>query len=502
MPSSSLTLVSLPNATGVRTGAGVVTAYPAFEPQFNMSSIERLGAIQAACVSPPSADGAWIAARRRIDRRSKVSVGVLGCSTSAGCGALSPSLRCSMPHSWGRRAHDALAATMRERSISVETSIFQKNGVEGNFFLGCTHELLPARPDVVIVEVLQNIYTIDLDALVTKLVGAIRGAAPGVPILFLAWLKRDSFGEGPGRLMPRLRRLAATLGFDVADVPAALRGGLSVGRCGFGKECTRALSIRDTFAWTSDGLDHHPNALGHDLIGNLAALCIARRLTGPRRIGSQLGGDADNRQQKQPARGSVSEEQCYTSADAMPVFSRGGFVLQDDGRLKGVKKLGYSSRRAGDTLTLGPLQVHPRLGDELDTRMCHSTMRVRLGYLISTHAGMGELHAQCAGGCSCRPVKSMFLRQELPFPRLSGDAWSAMHSMNGRVRVRTENVTMTAHTFFIATLTNLSHDACRVLLRHRPGQGSPGLGSRVRVDSMTIIPHGGGVVPCGEARRK
>ena len=67
MPSSSLTLVSLPNATGVRTGAGVVTAYPAFEPQFNMSSIERLGAIQAACVSPPSADGAWIAARRRID---------------------------------------------------------------------------------------------------------------------------------------------------------------------------------------------------------------------------------------------------------------------------------------------------------------------------------------------------------------------------------------------------------------------------------------------------
>ena len=152
MPSTSLTVLSLPNATAMRNGAGVVTAYPAFEPQLNSSVIERLSAMQAACVTPPSADAAWIAARRRIDRRSKASVGLLGCSTSAGCGALSPSMRCSMPHSWGRRMHDGLASAMP--SVSMETSIFQKNSVEANFFLGCTRELLPARPDVIIVEVL------------------------------------------------------------------------------------------------------------------------------------------------------------------------------------------------------------------------------------------------------------------------------------------------------------------------------------------------------------
>ena len=151
MPSTSLTVLSLPNATAARDGNGVVKAYPAFEPQLNSSAIEQLRTMQAACVSPPSADAAWMAARRRIGRRSKFSLGLLGCSTSAGCGALSPSPKCSMPHSWGRRAHDVLASAMP--SVSVETSIFQKNSVEASFFLGCTRELLPARPHVIIVEV-------------------------------------------------------------------------------------------------------------------------------------------------------------------------------------------------------------------------------------------------------------------------------------------------------------------------------------------------------------
>ena len=151
MPSTSLTVLSLPNATAARDSNGVVIAYPAFKPQLNSSVIEQLHTMQAACVSPPSADAAWRAARRRIGRLSKFSLGLLGCSTSAGCGALSPSLQCSMPHSWGRRAHDVLASAMP--SVSVETSIFQKNSVEANFFLGCTRELLPARPDVIIVEV-------------------------------------------------------------------------------------------------------------------------------------------------------------------------------------------------------------------------------------------------------------------------------------------------------------------------------------------------------------
>ena len=361
---------------------------------------------------------------------------------------------------------------------------------------------------------LQNIYNGDIDSLVTSLVGAIRDAAPGVPIIFLAWLKLPKFGEGPGHIMPQLRRLAATVGFDVADVPAALRGGISVDRCASDRECKgHTLSVKDTFAWTSKGVDHHPNALGHDLLGNIAALCIARRLTGPRRIGSQLGGqlggEVEDRQQRRaaiipaPGPAGAPEEQCYISADTMPVVDRGGFVLQDDGGLKGVKKLGYSSRRAGDTLTLGPLEVHPRVGEALDTRMCLSVMRVRLGYLISTHAGMGALHAQCAGGCACRAIKSTFLRRELPFPWFSADARAVMHSTSGQQRgvdSSSENVTMTAHTFFIASLSNRSDVACRVLLHHKASPGStPGHGSRVRVDSLTIMRHGGAnPVQCGK----
>ena len=144
--------------------------------------------------------------------------------------------------------------------------------------------------------------------------------------------------------------------------------------------------------------------------------------------------------------------------------------------------------------------MHPRVGEALDTRMCLSVMRVRLGYLISTHAGMGELHAQCEGGCACRPIKSTFLRRELPFPRLSANARALMHTSPGFVHgADRENVTMTAYTFFIASLSNRSRLACRVLLRHKAPPGSiPGHASRVRVDSMTIIRHcGARPVPCG-----
>ena len=173
------------------------------------------------------------------------------------------------------------------------------------------------------------------------MVGALRDAAPGVPIVFLAWMKAFNYGESPTHKMPQLRRLAATLGFDVADVPAALRGGISVDRCTSGGGCKRhALALKDLFAWTSQGADHHPSALGHDLLGNIAALCIARRLKGPHRVGSTPGGlgdEAEDRQRQQPALTPAPvpvpapEEQCYISADTMPVADSRGFVLQDDG---------------------------------------------------------------------------------------------------------------------------------------------------------------------------
>ena len=76
MPSTSLTILSLPNATAARDGNGAVKAYPEFEPQLNSSAIEQLRTMQAACVSPPSADAAWMAARRRIGASGPRALGV------------------------------------------------------------------------------------------------------------------------------------------------------------------------------------------------------------------------------------------------------------------------------------------------------------------------------------------------------------------------------------------------------------------------------------------
>mmetsp|Transcript_3167 Transcript_3167/g.9884 ORF Transcript_3167/g.9884 Transcript_3167/m.9884 type:complete len:145 (+) Transcript_3167:213-647(+) len=133
-----------------------------------------------------------------------------------------------------------------------------------------------------------------------------------------------------------------------------------------------------------------------------------------------------------------------------------------------------------------------QLGVARHTRLCHQNMCVRLGYLVSTRAGMGGLMLQCAGRCSCRPVKSSFLRHALPFPRLEGDAYRmkdfGLHS--------NETVTMTAHTVFIATLHNASSAAaapapqlppCHLAIRHIASARSANPGeSRVRIDSLAL----------------
>jgi len=131
---------------------------------------------------------------------------------------------------------------------------------------------------------------------------------------------------------------------------------------------------------------------------------------------------------------------------------------------------------------------------------CYQHVRVRLGYLVSTSQGMGELHVNCRGGCACRPSKSKLLRTVLPFPRLDGDARRLPEwGLDSR-----ETVTMTAHTLFIASLFNFSNhtsatvlageSACYLELLHRTSHDRS---SRVRVDSLALLVHGDSpVVPC------
>ena len=483
-------------------------------PALPSSTLSRLASLEEACVSPPSAETWWKLARHRSRRLSKLTIGVLGSSSTAGCGALSPSIRCSMPLSWGRHAHDALAVAMRLRSIAVQTNIYQKNAVEASFFFDCMNQLLPKHPDVVMLEVLQNRYSMDLFSSLNLTSAAVREVQPTAAILFVVWLKPQVVEEQPA-MLKELRGLARALGIDLIDAPAAM--------------ASLGFHVRDVYAkFPSGRTDHHPNGMGHELLGALAAQCITRRLE---RLGlavrdtEEPGADVPSNGEGSASNRSSGKrrfpELCFSSADELPVRSQSGFILQDDGLAKGVKKLGYSSTRVGDRLTIGPINLHVESEGRAQSRAslpagvpvtkvhagvsgsCYQHVRVRLGYLVSTSQGMGELHVTCRGGCACRPSKSKLLRSVLPFPRLDGDA---RHLPEWGLDSR-ETITMTAHTLFIASLFNFSNHtsatvlageageaACYLELLHRTGHDRS---SRVRVDSLALLVHGDSpVVPC------
>jgi hypothetical protein len=524
--SSSDGQTSYLNDAGQSVGVQESTSWT---PALPSSALRRLASLEEACVSPPSAETWWKFARHRSRRLSKLTIGVLGSSTTAGCGALSPSIRCSMPLSWGRHAHDALAVAMRPRGIAMQTNIYQKNAVEASFFFDCMNQLLPKHPDVVILEVLQNRYSMDLFSSLNMTTAAVREVQPTAAIMFVVWLKPQVVEEQPA-MLKELRGLARALGIDLIDAPSAM--------------ASLGFHVRDVYAKTPSGwTDHHPNGMGHELIGALAAQCITRRLErqglairDPEEPSEDVPSNEEGIASNRSFGKSRFPELCFSSADELPVRSQSGFVLLDEGKAKGVKKLGYSSSRVGDRLTIGPINLHVENEGRAHSRAglpagvavtelpagvsmtklhagvpvtklpagvkgsCYQHVRVRLGYLVSTSQGMGELHVICRGGCACRPSRSKFLRSVLPFPRLDGDARRLPEwGLDSR-----ETVTMTAHTLFIASLFNFSNHtsatvlageaACYLELLHRTSHDRS---SRVRVDSLALLVHGDSpVVPC------
>ena len=145
----------------------------------------------ATCVAPRTADAVWSrhapSARPSAASVRPLRVGILGCSTTAGCGALSPSRMCSQELSWGRFAHDELWTHARNAGHAVSTSVYSKNAVEASFFWDCTRALLPPNPHVVMLEVFQNMYAHHVSMNAT--VRAIRRAVPRAAIVFVSWLK-------------------------------------------------------------------------------------------------------------------------------------------------------------------------------------------------------------------------------------------------------------------------------------------------------------------------
>ena len=160
---------------------------------------------------------------------------------------------------------------------------------------------------------------------------------------------------------------------------------------------------------------------------------------------------------------------------------------------------------------IGPLNLpHSTHGG----RGCHGTVRVRLGYLVSTHPGMGALNLKCSSSCGCRPIKSTFLRRVLPFPRLETNGRASGSPL--QLVDANESVSITAYTIFIAKLPNVSSSSmhggassragsgargCYVEVSHVRAHGVPrsSTSSRVRLDSLAIMEHDGmrgPTVPC------
>ena len=81
---------------------------------------KMIASLPGACARGGSNTHQWAAIRRRAPLTLRV--GILGCSTTAGCGSLSPSGTCFMPLSWGRRFHDALSNVLQTR-FAIETHV-------------------------------------------------------------------------------------------------------------------------------------------------------------------------------------------------------------------------------------------------------------------------------------------------------------------------------------------------------------------------------------------
>ena len=158
----------------------------------------------------------------------------------------------------------------------------------------------------------------------------------------------------------------------------------------------------------------HPSPDGHGFIAELTARHISRQL---RKHGCGLdgGGEASNEashggtrngHEASPEALDSSRSVCYHTADRLPVAASNGFELVDEGAAKGVKKLGYISRRLNDTLDLGPIA----------TNSC-GFATVTLGYLRTFHADAGAFNISCHGGCTCSCHKCRHVKAlDVSFP--------------------------------------------------------------------------------------
>ncbi len=442
-------------------------------------------------------------------------VNVLGVSTTAGCGAAeswlevippvpsSNSKSCVPSRSWARHMYEELGretapgASSGLGGHSLAVDVFPFNAVAASAHGDCASSRVKRDTSLILLEVATNLFNTDVRELILR----VHAAAPAAAIIFVAWpsqawLKQMALREAAWPCCDFKRILDACHGsprasvIDVAAVLHATRLPLSTWYAKGGKDAV------------------HPNPFGHALLGHVVARFVAARLSTTARTdrtqdrtGERQPPPPSWRQPSPPpsaaveqqhaakleAAGAAVQEVCYSSGE-LPLANASlrasiGWALVDDGRRKGVPKLGLASERVGDTLSIGPL---PRFG----ARPCGVTM-VKLGYLLS-HSNVGgyygAIELACRGGCHCAKVSSPFQARISPFPIVQTDAASHYDPL-----VRNSSPSVTLTTSFWAAWS--AERPCMLHANHRqvnyPQGGSPRVRerpSRVRIDSLALRP--------------
>ena len=133
----------------------LLTPLPAEEVALPPNSSYALTDVDFA-VKRHAPNGSWVRLLHHANARRVLKLTIVGTSSSAGCGARSPPIKCDGALSWGRRMHDSLRARLAclgsNGSVSVHTQVFAKNAVTLEFFAHCTASYVPSDTDILLIE--------------------------------------------------------------------------------------------------------------------------------------------------------------------------------------------------------------------------------------------------------------------------------------------------------------------------------------------------------------
>ena len=399
----------------------------------------------------------------------RLTVTVLGVSTTAGCGA---SARCDAARGWAGQVHATIERLLADVGVSVETRVHYKNAVGWSHFGRCTSSFLREDTDVLMLELASNSW--ESAALINRTVGHLRRHYPhAVPILVNWYGPVEPLAH---KVASKLHDVASARSCEVLDVRVGRPDWWSAAKRHAGAASPAVLAKLSRLSTQRYYFDHvHPSPLGHQLIGAVAAEHVLSNLRVP-------AGESEAKRDAPPphklecharAAGAVeaeSGEVCYPRADQLPAhWDRNGstWALVDEGRAKGVKKLGLLSERVGDVIEL-----------VLPTQPCG--MEVTLGFLASGRPGQGWLEISC-GRCACVSKTGRATLGTSPFPLVpTGYRADQIQALG--------NASVTATTAFLAAQERRDM-GCVVRITHRSGRRSRGataVYSRVRIDSLYV----------------